>query len=240
MRTSKKQFFWSVMFIGILVTGWTACTKSGSSYTTSPVTYVSVMNMAPYGPSTDIYLNNQPATGTGGITPGSYSNKYGPLQPGNYAITFKKNGSDSVLTSLPASILDTLNFYTLIMYNDVNKGIHSMLIHDDFSSISPGNANFRFFNLSPDAASVDFYLNTTAASSGRTPGDNDASRQLNVFQSTAPSTYDLKVKVAGKDSTLATMNGVSLVGGNVYTFFLSGTVNNGVNNLKLNLLTASY
>ncbi len=244
MRTSKKQFFWRATFIVILASGWAGCAKTGSTYTTSPVTYVTVMNEAPYGPTTDIYLNSQLATGTGGIASGAYSTKYGALQPGTYKIEFKKNGSDSLLSTIAggsSQVLDTLNFYTLIMYNDTLKAIQSMLIHDDFTSISTGNANYRFFNLSPDAHSVDFYINGkssgVAATFGeRTTGDNAVNTSYNSFISTAPNSYNLEVRNHNPDSVIATASAINLVGGNVYTIFLSGTTNNW----KINVLPASY
>ena len=242
MRTSTKQFFWGTTFLVILAAGWAGCAKTGSTYTTSPVTYVTVMNEAPYGPTTDIYLNSQLATGTGGIAAGAYSTKYGALQPGTYTITFKKNGSDSILSTIAGQqTLDTLNFYTLIIYNDTAKAIQSMLIHDDFTSISTGNANYRFFNLSPDAHNVDFYINgqgtgTPATYSSRTTGDNAGNTSYNTFISTAPNSYNLEVRNHYTDSVIAYSNAVNLVGGNVYTIFLAGTANNW----KINVLPASY
>lgn len=245
MRKSKKQFFWGATFFVILAGGWVSCTKTGSTYTTTPVTYVSVMNEAPYAPTTDVYLNSQLATGTSGIAPGAYSLKYGALQPGTYTIQFKKNGSSDTLTSIPGTqLLDTLNFYTLIMYNDTAKAVKSMLIHDDFTSISTGNANYRFFNFSPDAPRVNFYINITGSNQAapstiftyRTPGDNVANTSYNAFISTAPSYYDLTVRDYYSNAVIAKDSAVNLVGGNVYSFFLYGTTNNW----KLNVLQASY
>jgi hypothetical protein len=242
MRNSTKQFFWGATFIVIFATGWAGCAKTGSTYTTSPVTYVSVLNEAPYGPTTDIYLNSQLATGTGGIAAGAYSTKYGALQPGTYTITFKKDGSDSVLSTISgAQTLDTLNFYTLILYNDTTRAIRSMLIHDDFTTISTGNANYRFYNLSPDAPNVDFYINGQASGmaatyTARTPGDNAIYTNYNTFISTAPNSYNLEVRNHYTDSVVASSNAVDLVGGNVYTIFLAGTTNNW----KINVLPASY
>ena len=247
MRNSKKQFFWGATFFVILAAGWVGCAKTGSTYTTSPVTYVSVMNEAPYGPTTDIYLNSQLATGAAGIAPGAYSTKYGALQPGSYLIEFKKNGDGTLLSTIAGGVqvLDTLNFYTLIMYNDTAKAIQSMLIHDDFTSISTGNANYRFYNLSPDAHNVDFYINGKTAGvaptyAQRTTGDNNPaffpSNSNNTFISTAPNSYNLEVRNHYTDSVLASTSATSLVGGNVYTIFLSGTTNN----FKINVLPASY
>src|SRR5258708_4259829 len=229
MRNSKKQFFWGATFFVILTSGWVSCSKTGSTYTTTPVTYVSVMNEAPYGPTTDIYLNSQLATGTGGIAAGAYSTKYGALQPGTYTITFKKNGGDNLLRTIPRQqTFVKLNFYKLILYNDTPKAIRSMLIHDDFTTISTGNANYRFFNLSPDAHNVDFYINgqgtgTAPTYNGRTTGDNVGYTSYNTFISTAPNSYNLEVRNHYTDSVIAYSNAVNVVGGHVYTIFLTRT-----------------
>jgi hypothetical protein len=244
MRNSKKQFFWGTTFFVILTAGWAGCAKTGSTYTTSPVSYVTVMNEAPYGPTTDIYLNSQLATGTGGIAVGAYSTKYGPVQPGSYKIEFKKNGSSDLLSTIAGGapqLFDTLNFYTLIMYNDTTQAIQSMLIHDDFTSISTGNANYRFFNLSPDAHNVDFYINGETAGVSptfgqRTTGDNAIYTSYNSFISTAPNAYNFEVRNHYTDSVIAYTTATNLVGGNVYTIFLAGTTNNW----KINVLPASY
>lgn len=242
MRNTRNQLFWAAAFLGILSAGWAGCAKTGSTYTTSAVTYISVMNEAPYGPTTDIYLNGQLATGSSGIAPGAYSTQYGTLQPGTYSITFKTNGGSDTLTSIPGEqVLDTLNFYTLIMYNDTALAVKSMLIHDDFTSISTSNANYRFFNLSPDAHDVDFYINGKGSGvsptySNRYTGDNSVYSTYNTFISTAPNAYNLEVRNHYTDIVIASTTGTNLVGGNVYTFFLVGTTNNW----QINVLQASY
>jgi hypothetical protein len=238
MRIRKKHFFWGISIVVVLAVGLAGCTKTGSSYTVSPVTYVSLMNVAPYSPAVDVYLNGKLATASGGIASGSYSLKYGSLQPGSYSIKFTKTGTTDSLTGIPGvRTLDTLNFYTLIMYNDTSHAVRSTLIHDDFSGISTTNANYRFFNLSPDAPSVSFYLNGSASPTytGRTPGDNADNPLYNTFQSTAPNTYSFLVKSDAGDS-VATLPNQSLMGGNVYTIFLTGVKGS----YKLNLLPASY
>jgi len=238
MRTRTKHFFWGVSIFVVSAIGLAGCAKTGSSYSVTPVTYVSLMNVAPYSTAADVYLNGQLATASGGIASGSFSLKYGALQPGTYSIKFTKTGTTDSLTGIYGpQRLDTLNFYTLIMYNDTSHVAQSMLIHDDFTSISTTNANYRFFNLSPDAPNVDFFLNggTSATYPGRTPGDNAVNPSYNTFLSTAPNTYNFVVKSAAGDS-LTTLANQSLMGGNVYTIFLTGVKGS----YKLNLLPASY
>jgi len=74
------------------------------------------MNVAPYSTAADVYLNGQLATASGGIASGSFSLKYGALQPGTYSIKFTKTGTTDSLTAAkilreregPPNSLDTM------------------------------------------------------------------------------------------------------------------------------------
>jgi hypothetical protein len=242
-KRNRKGIFYVIAALALGTAGLSGCAKTGSSFTTSKLTYLSVLHMAPYAPATDIYLNGALSTSTGGIAPNSGSNQYSHLQPQNYDVQFKKTGSDSLMAEIPSSPYDTLNFYTLILYNSTPGGgaVKAVKINDDFSSISAVNANYRFFNMSPDAPSVDFYLNGALAQTSRTPADNVYVTAYNTFQPVAggPSS-SLMIKAAGTDSVLATLNNVDIEPGSVYTFFLSGTRNSSGNNMKILTLTAAY
>src|ERR1700744_4094203 len=117
MKKRGQQFFRSLIFFVILLTGETGCSKSGATVAGPIDTYVSVMNLAPYGPTMDIYLNDTLVSPPGGIQPGNYSKQYGGIRPGNYEVKFKKTGSDSLLAEVPAAPFHSINFYTLIFYN---------------------------------------------------------------------------------------------------------------------------
>jgi hypothetical protein len=241
MRKSQQQFFWSLIFLIVLEAGGAACTKSGVSVTSAGVTYVSVMNLAPYAPTVDIYLNDTLVSPPGGIPTGDYSTQYGRLKPGTYDVKFKKTGTDSLIDEIPASSFDTTNFYTLVLYNTQPGGgpAHAIKIHDDFSMVSPASANYRFLNLSPDAPRVDLYLDSTISQTGRTPADNASNLSLSTFQPIAPSTYNLRIKLSGTDSVLASLNAIPLTAGNVYTIFLGGK-DQSSNSLSINVLTEIY
>lgn len=220
-------------FLALVLAG---CTKTGTTNTSTPVTYVSVMNMAAYAPVADVYLNGSLASQSGGIAPGKYSLQYGPLQPGTYSVQFKKSGADSLMAQLPASIYDTSSFYTLLLYNNAGGGpALAARISDDFSMTTATSANYRFFNLSPDASLVDLYLNNTLTLSYRSTADNIQDPSLNGFLQLPSSNYNIKVKVAGTDSVLANTD-VTLGQGGVYTFFLAGKSGN----LSINVLQAAY
>lgn len=244
MRKRERQgIFYGIVLMALLTGGLTGCSKTGSSVTNTAVTYVSVMNMAPYAPAMDIFLNGTLSSAAGGIPSGKFSQKYSPLAPGNYDVVFKKTGVDSLLAEVPSSLYDTTEFSTLILYNNTGSpAAHAMRIMDDFSTVSNYNANYRFFNLAPDAPKVDFYIGSTVAQPGRTNADNIGNPAFNAFQQIPATTYSLSAHLNGvtPDSVLASFPGATLLAGGVYTILLTETKSGSANSYAINILQAAY
>ena len=151
------------------------------------------------------------------------------------------DGAREVISQLPATTFDTLNFYTILCYNNPGGGsVQTAVIHDNFTTVTSSTANYRFFNLSPNFPQVDFYLNTTAAQPGRATADNVYNTGYNAFSQVSPGSYNLVVKKAGTDSVIASSTNVPLIGGAAYTIFLGGIVGSNTTPLQINVLQASY
>lgn len=222
----------------VLATSVTSCSKTGVTNNNSVYTYVTVMNLAAWSPSTEIYFNGSKSTKP--ITAGNYSQGYAPLKPGSYDVQFKMAGGDSVMADIPSSSYDSLGFYTLILYNATrNSPANAFKIQDDFSTVSATAANFRFFNMCPDVPSTDLYINNTKVHSNRTVADNVNYSLFNSFQQFAAGTYTIQVKKAGTDSVIATINSYSMQVQNAYTIFLDGKTGS-TNPVALNILKASF
>jgi hypothetical protein len=214
-------------------------TGTGTNQSTNNVSFVTLMHMAPYSSPVEVYFNGDKKTSA--IAAGSFSTSYGQVPPGAYEIKFKVAGSDSLLSTIPTTLYDSLGFYTLIYYNtEGGASIGSMKISDDFSALSLSGANYRFFNLCPDAPSVDLYMNTTKVQPGRQVADNAYSSYYNTFQTVTAGGYSLQAKKAGTDSVIATVSSVNMVAGAAYTIFLSGSTHNSANPVSLNVLQAAY
>ncbi len=241
MRKSTKNLGLAATFLVSLVIMGAGCAKTGSNLTTTPVSYLTLINEAIYASSLDVFLNDTLATAPAGIPPGSFSSSYGTIRPGNYTLKFAVVGSDSIVSQLPASAFDTLNFYTVLLYNLPGGGaVQSVKIQDNFSTISATLANYRFFNLSPNYPQVDFYIGTTVAQPNRGTADNATSTLYNSFTAVSPGSVNLIVKKAGTDSVIASAANVALIGGNAYTIFLGGIINSTSTPLQINVLQASY
>lgn len=241
--SKRKQMFSFFKTIGVAMTAvfLSSCLKTGTNNTTNStnVSFVTLMNMAPYSSSTEVFFNDDKKTPA--IPPGSYSTNYGQVTPGAYEVKFKVANSDSLLSDLPNSYYDSLGFYTLILYNPTaGSAVSSMKITDDFSTLSYSGANYRFFNLCPDFPTVDLYLNGTEVQPGRTLADNANSSYFNSFASITAGGYAIQVKKSGTDSVIATISSVSLQQGNAYTIFLQGSSHNSSNQVALSILQAAY
>jgi hypothetical protein len=241
MRKSARKSTCIAVLLGFVLFLGTGCAKTGSNLTTSPVTYLSLINASALSSNVTVLLNDTLATVSGGIAPGQYSPKYGTVRPGTYDIKFEVASSDSLLSEIPGSAFDTLNFYTLVLYTVPQTGVvNAASILDDFSTLSSSQANYRFFNLCSTHTKVDLYLNSTLVSQGRTTADNVGNNSLNGFQTTSTGTYTVVAKSAGTDSVIVSVGNISLVGGNAYTIFLSGVDGSAANPLLINVLQASY
>jgi hypothetical protein len=238
MRNNCQHFYWSSIIL-VLLGGSFACSKPQESLNASPISYVTIMNLAPYGGPVDIYFNGTQVSPAGGILPGQYSTEYGQLKPGSYTVDFKVTGTDSLLYELPATLFDTSTFYTLVLYNTAPGGpaVQATRIMDNFSQVNATSAYYRFFNMSPDASSVSLYMNGTVAQAGRSPADNVASQVFDQFQALSSGDYTLQVQNSSTDSVLATQTSYPFSSGSIYTIFLTGTSKAG---MKINVLPVAY
>lgn len=214
--------------------------KTGANLATSPVTYLTLINGSALSSGVTVLLNDTALTVSGGIAPGKYSQRYGQWSPGTYDIKFEVASSDSLLTQIPSFTFDTLNFYTIVLYTVPQTGaVQSTAIQDDFSTLSPNQTNYRFFNLCSTHPKVDLYLNSTPVQQSRVTADNAGNKMLNGFQATTPGSYTVTAKTAGTDSTIVSLGSVSLLAGNAYTIFLTGVDGSASNPLSINVLAAS-
>lgn len=225
----------ALSFVAILVSG---CLKSVENTPQTPKAYFSIMHLAPYSPAVEIYFNDEQASSS--FPSGTYTDKYNQVDPGFFAVNFKKAGGDSLVASLGADRYDSLNFYTIVLYNTPDKRVQAFSIHDDYSDLSDTKTLYRFFHMSPDIGDVDVFFNNELWESGRTYADNVfGSSFYNEYQQKASNSYNITVKKAGVDSVIA-QTSASLYYNQAYTIFLKGMINGTGNNvLGVSVLQAS-
>jgi Domain of unknown function (DUF4397) len=242
-RGNQLGFYGGALLLAFAMCGWAGCTKMSANSATpgasNEVTYLVLMNLAPYSPSTEIYLNDVKATAA--VAPGSYSTSYATLKPATYDVKFKVAGGDSIRSEIPTSPYDSLKFYTLILYNDgINGPTKSLKIFDDYSAVTANSAYYRFFHLCPEAPQVDLYMNGNLVLPARTTTDVITNTSYTQFSTLTAGSYNVSVKKAGTDSVLYALPNSSFLPGNAYTIFLSGSAANATDPIGLTILKAAY
>jgi hypothetical protein len=226
----------------ILSAGWAGCLKTNSTLPPgngSKSTYILLMDLAPYSPPAEVYLNDVKSTPA--IPAGTYSSAYAHIVPGSYDVKFKVAGGDSLLSEIPSSPYDSMSFYTLLLYNDSIKGpAKSARIIDNYSSVTTGSAYYRFIHMCPEEPAVDLYLNGTLMQHNRALADIFTNQANTWFQPMTPGSFSLQLKKAGTDSVIYSGSNIGLVAGNAYTLFLSGSANSATNPISVGILTSAY
>ena len=80
IKSPKKSGSVALFFVLMLAIG-AGCSKTGSSLSINPVSYLSVINEATYSGAVNVYLNDTIATQQP-ISAGTYSPQYGTIRPG--------------------------------------------------------------------------------------------------------------------------------------------------------------
>lgn len=221
---------------GFIMSG---CIKSSVSQPTPPRSYVSILHLAPTGPSLDVYFNDTKVS-TNAFTPGAVSSAYNAIEKGNFIIKLKKAGADSLVATVPLTQYDSLHFYTIFIFNQQTDGpVHAVRIEDNFSNLTSGRSFYRFFHGSPNVNAIDLFLDNVKIASGRTAADNATQESLNIFGETPTGIHNFQVKLAGTDSVIASLVNTELIPGSAYTIYLKGLGGgSGHSALSLDLLRA--
>ena len=233
----RKNAFWVLGLLAFVSVALSGCIKQTASSASAPKTYISLMHLAPWAPAVEVYFNDRQASS--GIPAGSVSSAYSALDPGVYACSFKKAGSDSVMATLSGSIYDSAEYATLLLYNIDSTHVGAAKITDDYSTLTADKSLFRFFHLASEIDDVDVYFDNTLVSSGRSFADNVYSSYYNQFASLTPASVTVTVKKAGADSTIASLSGVNLSAQNAFTIYLRGRKSGtGANAIGIDYLQA--
>lgn len=236
MKTSILRWGMAIVAAVYVLSG---CLKSPDITPTPPKAYVSIMHLAPTAPSLDVFFNDKKVSNNP-FTPGNVTVAYNAIDKGAFSIKFKKAASDSIVAELPLAQYDSLNYYTLFIYNlQANGPAEATRIKDDFSDLTPAKPFYRFFHGSPNTDAIDLYMDNAKIESSRMLADNTGYDPLNKFLATTSGYHTVQVKLAGTETVIATLNQFELLAGNAYTFYLRGLDGGtGASELSLGLLRA--
>ncbi|WP_209140811.1 MULTISPECIES: DUF4397 domain-containing protein [Niastella] len=232
----RKNAFLMLGILAFVAVAMSGCLKEAKTSAPTPKTYISLMHLAPWGPPVEVYFDNTKASSA--INAGTVASSYSALDPGIFAISFKKGGGDSLVASIPAALYDSSKYFTLLLYNYDSTHVAATRITDDYSQLTSDRSFFRFFHMAPEIGDVDVYFDNTMVSSTRSFADNVSVDYYNQFTGVTPSNYTVSVKKSGTDSVIAQSTSTfPLTQFNAFTIYLRGKKSGtGINAIGIDYL----
>ena len=142
---------------------------------------------------------------------------YLPVDAGTRNIKVNVTGTSTTVIEADLPITGNLN-YSVFAVDEV-ANLTPLVIVDDLTAPASGNAHVRFIHLSPDAPAVD--ITTT---DGTIVFGNYEFKEYSNFTPLPAGSYDLQVRLAGTDTVVLSLSGISLMDGSIYTVFAKGFV----------------
>lgn len=205
----------SVMGVAVGLAGCGPMPTGGN--TSNDAVRLRVVHASPDAPAVDVCANGQAAF-EGASFPGATS--YATLEAGIYAI--RVTGADAgcespgvINADLPLSAGQDVTVVALNLLEEIEP----LVLTDENSDPSEGNAKVRFVHASPDAPTVDITL-----TDGTILFDNVSFKQASAYLEVPAGSYDLQVRDETGAAVVLTQNDVELDQRTVYTVFAIGLI----------------
>ena len=175
---------------------------------------VKVVHASPDAPGVDLLVDDNVAGAN--LT---FPNNTGYLSVPEGTRNVKVNVSGTSTTVIEADLPIEGNTNYSVFAVDAVANLSPLVIVDDLTAPAAGTAHVRFIHLSPDAPAVD--ITTT---DGTVVFGNYEFKQYSAFTPLPAATYDLQVRLAGTETVVLSLSGISVMDGNIYTVFAKGFV----------------
>lgn len=200
----------------VLSLGFLSCSKLDSNYQPIQVSGLNIIQASPTTELLDVYVGNERANQNVDF---EYGNKIGYLSAysGNRVFNVTKKGTPTSLKSLTYNLKPQLG-YSLFVANTF-ANIELLMLEDDLTKPATGKAKIRFVNLSPDGGNLS--LNVGGAATDL--ATNKAFKEFSTFESVdATASVTLNIKNATSSAIEATIPGIKLEEGKIYTVYAKG------------------
>ncbi len=212
----KKRIFGMTAMIAAVALVGAGCSDDEDSnpITSTPASNVQVIHASPDAPAVDIYVDGAKAVTSLSFPEGT---GYVPLEAGTRNIKVNASGTDVTVINADLT-LSPNGTYSVFAVDELNE-ITALVIEDDLSAPAAGKAHVRFVHLSPDAPAVDI-----GVTGGGVVFGNKAFAEYTAFTPLDAGTYNLEVRLAGTDTVVLPLPGITLENGKIYTVFAKGFV----------------
>lgn len=181
---------------------------------------VMVVHASPNAPNVDVRVNNAVV-----LNNVAYPTNSAYLGVNAGAANFKISPTGTTTYVIDANVdLQADKAYSVFAIDSVSK-IKAAVVSDNLATPASGKAHVRFFHFSPNAPAVDIAVaNGPVVFSNRSFNDQATNASRADFTPLDAGTYNLQVRLAGTNTTVLNLPGVTLTAGKIYTVFAKGFV----------------
>lgn len=199
----------------VITLGLSSCMKDDFEDTPILISGLSLVHASPTTEKLDVYIDNTRAS----IDDFAFGNKMDYLRAysGDRTITVTKKGLTTRLTSDVVKLVPDFGYTVFVV--DKFDAIDLLTLQDDLALPAAGKAKVRFVNLSPDGGALNLAINGAATDLA----DNRAFKEFSAFVSVDAAenvTFNVKNKATG--AVEATISGVKIEDGKIYTIYAKG------------------
>lgn len=195
----------------ILTLGTTAAAVAGNE------ARVRAVHASPDAPLVDVLVNDTIPAWTG--VPFEAVSDYETLPAATYNIKVvpTSGGPDTAVIDADVNLFYNRD-YTVIALGLLDD-IEPLVLEDKNIPSPPNKARIRFVHTVSDAPAVDI-----AVTGGPILFENIAFKEVGDYIKVPANTYDLEVRLAGTDTIVLDLPGVSVMGGTTYTVYATGAL----------------
>jgi hypothetical protein len=215
MSSMRIRPFLPLLVLVALLPLAAGCSKDDNNpMAPKPSARVMAIHASPNAPAVDLKVDNTTA-GTNLAFPNNTA--YLTVNAGTRNV--KVNVAGTSTTVINADLSFASGSSTSVFAVDSVSKISALVLSDDLTAPATGKAHVRFVHLSPNAPAVDVALQGGAVVFG-----NKAFKQYTAFTPLDAGTYDLEVRLAGTNTVVLPLPGITLTAGKIYTVFAKGFV----------------
>lgn len=233
-RKISENLLAGIGALGLLSLLLTSCLKTNKNTYAPPTALVSFVQASPDEPPLDLDLNTTKVNNDA-LNYGDHLD-YFSAYAGQRAVNIFNHGTLNTIVST-SETLNPNTAYSIFLANLATKP-ELILLTDTLNKPAGGYASLRLVNVSPDAPAVDLVIQ-----GGAVVVANKGYKGYSSFVPVAgQANYTFNIVKTGTNTVLATLPGVTLNGGFIYTIWFHGLMasTTSADDLGIGLITNAY
>ena len=214
---SPLKFMAMLMIALTTVFSFSACSDDEDAATPAAAAAgkLMIIHASPEAPAVDLLLDGTKLNSSAV----NYTDNTAYISAAAGTRVLKVNVAGTSTTALQDSLPIVSNKnYSVFAIDSVSK-LSGLFVEDNLAAPASGKAHVRFIHLSPNAPAVD-----VAVTGGGVVFGNKIFTDFTAFTPLDANTYNLEVRLAGTQTVVLPLPGITLTAGKIYTVYAKGFV----------------